>query len=230
MNPLSASRRLAAMAGELGRHPRELPYTLRWLRSMLPGHDPLRDALPWITFRAIDWLSEYLRPGMSAFEYGAGGSTLFLAARVRRLVSVEHDPTYHRGVAARIGGDLGGRCELLLREPRPCDGTNHEFASVQARYRGVCFDSYVKAIDAYPDRSFDLVLVDGRARVACVKRALPKVAAGGAIVLDNSDRAAYADAGRLLAALQRQDLPGLTPWNLEVSQTTVWRLPGAITA
>ncbi len=225
MNPLSASRRLGMMAGELRRHPGELPYALRWLRSMLPGHDPLHDQLPWITFRAIDWLGEFLRPGMSAFEYGAGGSTLFLAARVRRLVSVEHDPAYHREVAARIGGSLRARCELLLREPQPCGETDREFASVQARYRGVCFGSYVKSIDAYADRSFDLVLVDGRARLACIRRALAKVAPGGAIMLDNSDRPAYADAGRLLAGLERCDLPGLTPWNMEVSQTTVWRLP-----
>lgn len=32
-------------------------------------------------------------------------------------------------------------------------------------------------------------------------------------------------AGRLLAGLERHDLSGLTPWNLEVSQTIVWRLP-----
>ena len=109
---------------------------------------------------------------------------------------------------------------------RPCTDADRDFASYQAKYKGLCFESYVKAIDRYPDQSFDFVLVDGRARVACVKRALAKIKPGGAIMLDNSDRPAYAEAGRLLERLLAFDLAGVTPWNLEVSQTSVWRVPG----
>ncbi len=226
MNPVSASRKLASMTGELARHPREVPFMLRWLHSMLPGHTPLHDKLPWITFRAIDWLGGFLRPQMSAFEFGAGGSTLFLARRVCRVWSVEHDAGFHRQVRTLLAESNIRNCDLALHEPVPCSDDDRAFASFQDRYRGLCFASYVKAIDLVPDRSLDFVLVDGRARVACVRRALAKVAPGGAIMLDNSDRPAYAEAGQLLAGFERLDLPGLTPWNLEVSQTSVWQVPG----
>ncbi|MDP2056339.1 MAG: hypothetical protein Q8K35_01095, partial [Thiobacillus sp.] len=96
MNPISASKKILSMAGELRRHPRELPYALRWLHSLLPGHSPLYDEVPWITFRAIDWLDTYLKSDMSVFEYGAGGSTLYLAKRVRNVVSVEHDEGFYQ--------------------------------------------------------------------------------------------------------------------------------------
>lgn len=225
MNPISASRKLFTMAGELSRHPRELPYAPRWLHSMLPGHSPLFDEVPWITFRAIDWLDSYLKPDMNVFEYGAGGSTLYLAKRVRNVASVEHDEGFYHLVEDILARRAIRNCQLMLHRPVPCDDDSRPYASYQMKYRNQCFESYVKAIDAYPDRSFDLVLVDGRARLACFERALAKLKPGGAIMLDNSERPAYARAGRLMGDTPRLDLPGLTPWNLEVSQTSVWQLP-----
>ena len=192
---------------------------------MLPGHSPLSEEVPWITFRAIDWLDAFIKPDMNAFEYGAGGSTLYLAKRVRHVVSVEHDTGFY-GTVEKIMSTRGvGNCHLMLHEPKPCSDVDRDFASYQEKYRGQCFEAYVKAIDSYPDGGFDFVLVDGRARIACVQRAIAKIAPGGAIMLDNSDRPAYAEAGRLLDRFVRLDLAGVTPWNLEASQTSVWRVP-----
>lgn len=44
-----------------------------------------------------------------------------------------------------------------------------------------------------------------------------------AIMLDKAERPAYAEAGRMLGRLSRFGLAGATPWNLEVSRTSVWR-------
>jgi hypothetical protein len=55
-----------AQSGELGRHPQEPPYSLRWLRSMLNGHSPLHDEIPCLTFLAIDWLDSSLKPDVQA--------------------------------------------------------------------------------------------------------------------------------------------------------------------
>jgi len=181
--------------------------------------------MPWITFRAIDWLDGYLKPDMNVFEYGAGGSTLYLAKRVHNVVSVEHDENFHQIVSDILSKRAIRNCQLMLHKAEPCDASSHDFASYQKKYQGLCFESYVKAIDAYPDRSFDLVLVDGRARMACIKRALAKLKPGGALMLDNSDRPAYAKAKSLMRDIPSLDLPGVTPWNIEVSQTSVWQIP-----
>ena len=225
MNPISASRKALGMAGVLRRHPQELPYAMRWLHSLLPGHSPLYDEVPWVTFRAIDWLDAYLKPDMSVFEYGAGGSTLYLAKRVRDVASVEHDEGFYHLVEEILSKRSIHNCKLMLHKPEPCEESDGAFASYQGKYRGLCFESYVKAIDNYPDQSFDLVLVDGRARMACVKRALAKIKPGGALILDNSDRPAYAQAAGLMGDITHFDLAGITPWNLDVSQTSVWQVP-----
>ena len=44
------------------------------------------------------------------------------------------------------------------------------------------------------DGTFDLVVVDGRARNACFHRAVPRLAPGGVLVFDNVDRQRYRDA------------------------------------
>jgi len=225
MNPITASKKLADMASVLIRHPQELPYASRWLRSLLPGHSPLYDEVPWITFRAIDWLDTYLKPNMRVFEYGAGGSTLFLAKHVQHVVSVEHDEGFYELVKEILAKRGITNCELLLHKPEPCETSSLGFASYQTKYKGLCFESYVKAIDNCPNQSLDLVVIDGRARMACFERALSKVKPGGAIMLDNSDRPSYAQAANLMGEVSQLDLAGITPWNLQVSQTSVWQIP-----
>lgn len=222
------------MGAVLVRHPRECRHAHLWLRSLLPGHNPLDDELPWITFRAIQWLLSYLRPEMRVFEYGAGGSTLFLAKRVKELVSVEHDETFHWVVADRLAKQGIGNCRLVLSRPeRPSPqpvpdvayGTA-SFTSFEPRHAGEWFEKYVKVIDEYPDGYFDLVMIDGRSRASCVRRAVHKVKPAGALLLDNSERPAYAVARRLLDGYPCTNMFGVVPWNLVPYQTSVWRIEG----
>lgn len=222
MTPSSAGRKLAAMLGTLRKCPDDLRFVLPWLRSHRRGYSPLTDEIPWVTYKAISWLEGYLTPSMTVFEYGAGGSTVFLAKRAKRVVSVEHDEGYYRYLSRRMASL--GNCELMLRIPGAWSDANDEFVSYQDKYRGVSFEDYVKSIDQYPDSSFDLVIIDGRARMACIRRAMCKVKPDGYLMLDNAERPGYAEAERILAAFPRTDMPGLAPWNLDVCRTTVWRL------
>ena len=220
------------MGAVLLRHPREIRFAHLWVRSLLPGHNPLDDELPWITFRAIRWLLSYLKPEMTVFEYGAGGSTLFLAKRVGELVSVEHDETFHSLVAGRLAKNGIQNCRLVLcHSERRSQQTSADvpygtasFTSFQARHAGEYFEKYVKVIDEYPDGYFDLVMIDGRARASCVRQAVPKIRPGGALLLDNSERPAYAVARRLLDGNPCFDMFGIVPWNLVPYQTSVWRI------
>src|SRR5439155_4007624 len=50
---------------------------------------PLDLELPWFSYAAIDFLRSFLRPQMSVFEYGSGGSTVFFARNVRTVFSTE---------------------------------------------------------------------------------------------------------------------------------------------
>jgi hypothetical protein len=214
--------RLLAGAGLLRRDPRGLRHAPRYLRSLLPGRSPLADAVPMMTFDAIEWLGDYLRQEMQVFEYGSGGSTVFFARRVDRLVSVEHDPDWYAWTQGRLG-DLGPPALTYVLQP-PEPGAQDGFGSTDPRYRGMHFGSYVRAIDPYPDGAFDLVSVDGRARAACVDRAVGKVKGGGFLLLDNSDRDEYAAAMEALTPFRRIDFRGLAPYSTDLGQTSVWEI------
>jgi hypothetical protein len=214
--------RLLAGVGLLRRDPRGIRFAVPYLRSLLPGRSALADVIPMMPFGAIAWLRSYLRPGFSVFEYGSGGSTAFFATRVEKLVSVEHDPEWHIRTGQRLGGLPLRECTYLLQLPD--DGVNERFASTDERYSEMNFESYVRTIDAYPDRSFDLVVVDGRARNACVLQALPKVKPGGFLLLDDSYRAEYAVAMKALGGFRRTDFRGLAPYNTDLGQTSIWEI------
>jgi hypothetical protein len=214
--------RFLAGVGLLRRDLHNFRYALPYLRSLLPGKSALADVVPMMPFGAIAWLRSYLRPEMAVFEYGSGGSTLFFASRVGRLVSVEHDAEWYRRIQERLAAFPSPSRTYVLR--RPEEGANDEFASTDEHYRGMSFESYVTTIDAYPDSGFDLVVVDGRARTACVRRALPKVRQGGFLLLDDSYRAEYSAATALLSGYPRSDFRGLAPYNTDLGQTSVWEI------
>ena len=174
-------------------------------------------------------------------EWGSGGSTLFFARRGSLLVSIEHDPGWHDQVATALAGleasaaepvaaalrlarHGAAACRLDIRHvpAEPADGEIPEpYRSGRAELAGLSLERYVRQAEAWPDGSFDLLLVDGRARPGCVAAALPKVAPGGAVLLDNADYDRYAPAlDRLrqgpLAGWHELDLAGPGPFSAAV--------------
>lgn len=218
---------LREAVSSLSRDPLSVQFLGPWFWSLLPGHSPLEDALPWMTFRAIRWLEAYLRPDMTAFEYGSGGSTMFLGRRVRRLVTIENDLRWHAVVAAALRRAGIRTCDLRLVPAEPRSSAVDAFGPTgyEAPEReGSTFESYVRTIDEFPDQTFDLVSVDGYARPACVARAVPKVRHGGYLLLDNSDWAMYREAIATLAEFPRMDFPGVGPFQPTSWRTSVWRM------
>ncbi len=210
---------------------REPESAYPFLKSLLPGYDSVKAQIPYMPYRAAAWLESYLKPDMSVFEYGSGGSTIFLARRVRRLVSIEHDADWHSRISSLIS-ELGiTNCEYVLRESEQpparvtASASNHQsYTSSAGSFGGLSFQAYVEWIDRYPDRGFDLVIVDGRARASCVGRSIAKVRSGGYLLLDDSERQRYADAVELLSGFERTDLVGAAPRSILLQQTSVWKI------
>ncbi len=222
--------RISAMAVCLYKDAGSVRFLPRWLRTLRPGHSPLQDRIPWMNFKVIRWLERFLTPSMDVFEYGAGGSTPFVAKRVRRLVSVEHDSRWIEPVAEVLRADGITNCELSLIPPiedpsrRNVPFGPRSYTSMFPEAAGLSFEAYVKSIDAHPDRSFDLVLVDGTARPSAVAHAIPKVRPRGALLLDDSDRPYSTPALPLLAGFPRRDYVGVNPFQRYLQQSSVWRL------
>ena len=221
---------VAEMIRTLSRDPFSVQFLRPWLWSLLPAHSPLGDRLPWMNFRAIRWLNAYLTPKMRVFEYGAGGSTLFAARRAGSVTSIEHDPAWHARVVRALDeeGITNVDLRLVPAEWRP-SGTDipygpESYTSANPKAAGYSFEGYVRTIDGEPDRSFDLVIVDGYARFSCVAHAIPKVKRGGCLLFDDTDWKKYHTAAALLDGFPRRDFVGVTPFQRDIRQTSVWRL------
>lgn len=197
----------------------------RWLTSL--HRSAMIDEQPWITFSAIDYLQSILTREMSVFEYGGGGSTLFFAKRAQRVVTVEHDPEWAAKLRRALAERDYNNCDVRTVQPdlRTAGAQNgiHEYVSTDPNYTGMTFETYVKQIESFPDGSFDIVVIDGRARPSCLMHAVKKVRHGGYIVMDNTDRSEYKSAMNRLP-YKRRDFCGPCPYVPQFTATSIWRV------
>ncbi len=210
--------------------PGTVGYLPAWLRSLASRQSPLDSQVPWIPYPALRYLEEHLNSGSHVFEYGGGGSTLWLAQRVGHLTTVEHHATWHSVIHKALEDRHASNVTLLLREP-DLAGTSETapngFPYLSARISG-SFEGYVRAIDEVPDGSLDLVIVDGRSRMAALKHAISKLRVGGLLMLDDSYRRRYEEAYRILGSWHRDEFCGIRPYSLSPSRTTFWLRPAGV--
>lgn len=140
-----------------------------WFRSVREGAsiDANGDSIPWFTYPAIEFLSRRINLEMSVFEYGCGESTLWWANRVNTVVSCEHDESWYRSIS--------------LKKVH-----NTEIKYIPLEYGG----TYCREVANYTS-AFDIIIIDGRDRVNCVRNALNALKPSGIIIWDNSDRDEY---------------------------------------
>jgi predicted O-methyltransferase YrrM len=166
-----------------------------WVRSLFSIYDVeemTQWRTPWWTLKSVDLVDSFLRTreDPTVFEWGSGASSLWLADRVRVVHSIEHDQSWADVMRSKVPQNV----DLRVVQATPvAHGSTAEASSSKAGFEGLDFSDYVSAIEQVPGR-FDVVVVDGRAREACLSRAVGRLADGGIIVLDNVERARYRQA------------------------------------
>jgi hypothetical protein len=172
-----------------------------WMKSIGENRPCASDGspVPFMNYPVTTLLRHRLNKNMHLFEYGTGYSTLFFSTLVRNVVSVEYDLAWYE----RISKDLPTNAKILLMK----NDINGE---------------YCRAIN-HVDGLFDVVVVDGRDRVNCIKQALGKLNDSGVIVLDDSQRQRYQEGinQATCQGFKRLDIEGLKPAEHGVDRTTV---------
>jgi hypothetical protein len=183
--------------------------------------------VPWITYPAHMMLERIVAPHHRVFEYGAGNSSLWWARRAAQVVSVEHDAGWADTVSARgpshlkvVAIPLGTPAdEALLSDFRALGLKDSHLATRELTIEhGLLtegFSAYALELAKYPKGYFDIVVVDGMARVLTAWVAAQYVKQTGFILFDNSDRKQYNDGFRILtdAGFKRIDFYGSGPVN-----------------
>lgn len=192
-----------------------------WIKILLnysldPKNVHLNNERPWIVEESTEWLKNFLKKDMSVFEWGSGGSTIFIAKRVRKIITVEHDYEWFLKIQLCVKLNSVSNCQCKFIQPEE-DSSYVLYKSTNERLINHNFKKYCEAIDSFPDNYFDLIFIDGRARNYCIMHAKNKVKMNGFILLDNSDRKNYQYGIDLLCDWKRTDFLGPT-WTTSIFQ------------
>jgi Methyltransferase domain len=214
--------RVLERVGILGEDPPPHDRRLRhWAYSLTKAHDSIGISkldVPWWTYGAIDEVERWIedRDGdVRAFEWGSGASTIWLARRVASVSSVEHYADFGKMIQHELAAFANATLDIV--EPVPSDSPR--VGSQKEGHGGLDFTDYVRHIDVVGG-SFGLIVVDGRAREACLTAALDHLEPGGIIVFDNTMRRRYR---RAIAAAPVVEAAyrGLTPTLPYPDQTSI---------
>ena len=154
--------------------------------------------LPLIALPATRFLRQNLQPKMKVFEWGSGMSTLWYEGHCAEIHSVEDQYEWYRRV--QVGTR---RATVYYLKDR----------------------AYVDKIREFPDGYFDLISIDGGARLACLEAALEK---GGApwLLLDDTDSPDLSVVVSRVSGLSGWEphrFTGFSPGQFYVQETTILR-------
>jgi predicted O-methyltransferase YrrM len=126
---------------------------------------------PWLTPASIGLLDTLLHRTDRGAEFGSGRSTLWFAARVAALTSVETSTRWHEKVTRKLRErGVANVRYILVPDDQPLENGDGPYPRVAL---------------TFPDASLDFALVDGYYRDFTAKYVMPKVKPGGLLVIDN---------------------------------------------
>jgi len=182
--------------------PRSYLRSSGYLQSVKTNRPCRKDGtpIPWMNYHVIAFVEERLRREHLLFEFGSGNSTRFFAELVGRVVSVECDPEWY----GRISADIPSNVKLVLCTPFD-----------EQKYLQVLRDQQAK---------FDVIVIDAKAREACLAEARAWLTDRGVVLLDDAARVAYQPAiGAMLArGFRKLDFEGLKPGGIRAYRTTIF--------
>ena len=102
-----------------------------------------------------DFFMSQINEDSVVLEYGSGVSTKEIAKICKSITSIEHQEDWYN----KLKNDLPNNCELILKKP--------DMPYVEGGHCGT-YEEFKSYIEAPLSKSpFDVILIDGRARVAC---------------------------------------------------------------
>lgn len=128
---------------------------------------------PWFHPAAVAYLASLIGPNTTVLEHGGGGSTIWLAARVKQVYCIESNLAWYNWISTQVS----------------------ENVTMVYGMAGLDLLQYTGRVD--------VLLIDGQSetRPTWARLAREFVNPGGVVVFDNSDKPAYNEACALLESL-----------------------------
>lgn len=181
-----------------------------WRRSFLDSfsQDEHGNALPWMTYPFIEFISQKLQLNHEIFEFGLGSSTLFFAKKVKKVTVIEDDEDWARAMQIKI---------LQL------DIKNIEIILMPDALTNFMYENCINDLH----KNFDFIFVDSLKRFECVKNSYKFLKEGGALILDDSERKSYKKIFDFMAmqGFMQQDFLGIAPGGFRLKNTSYFTRP-----
>ncbi len=175
--------------------------TTGWLKSLVESKplDAEGNQIPWMNYSIVNILKERLQKDFHLFEFGSGFSTLFYAELVQRVVSVEHDKEWYD----LQKNSLPENAEIIFKN-KDVDG------------------EYCRTI-LNTGQKWDVIVVDGRDRVNCIKQSIETLTECGVILLDDSSRERYREGISFAQSkgFRALNIESFKATGLEIERTTI---------
>lgn len=138
-----------------------------------------------------DFFMNHINESSLILEYGSGISTNEIAKKCKSILSIEHQEEWYN----KLKPQLLDNCEIILKKP--------DLPYIEGGHCGTYdeFKSYVEApIGKGP---FDIILIDGRARVSCASICNKLSHDKSIIFIHDYDRPEYQEALNYLELLEQ---------------------------
>jgi hypothetical protein len=175
------------------------------------------DCEPGLRRDVILILERLLNKKMIGLEWGSGSSTVWYLQKLKYLITVEQDSNWASTVRDYITSMDQSAIGQWNLQVILSDVQGPEWSVSPSARKS--FQSYVSV--PVPDSmkgKFDLIVIDGRSRIACLRRAILLLKPqGGLLVLNNSERRHYSDQAKIIPPWWKKYQTDNT-----ITQTTIW--------
>lgn len=164
--------------------------------------DNNNQAIPWMTYSFIDFLTDRLQKDFKVFEFGSGNSTIWWGGKVAYVIAVESDKTWYDRVEKSLPTNTS---------VKHLDAKSSEYSDELLNYLN----------------EFNIISIDGMDRVNFAKNSINALTKDGVVIWDNSDREEYKEGYDFLIknGFKRLDFHGLGPINVMSWTTSVFYRP-----
>ena len=177
-------------------------YSTGWIQSLNKGKPINRneDPVPWMNYPIISLLEDRLKDDINLFEYGSGYSTNFYAAKVKSVTSVEYDQAWFDIIKPNVPENV----EIIFQKNDT--------------------DAYYCETISSTGRRYDVVIIDGRDRVNCLKKSISCLSPKGVIIFDDSHRDRYQEGFTYAKenGFKNLNIEGLKATGAEVERSTIF--------
>jgi hypothetical protein len=183
-----------------------------YFHNLITESSPLTLKLPWWSYDAINFLRKL--EFNNSFEWGSGGSTLFLANISGQLTTIENDFDWYNKLQVELKENQVDNVSLIKKDINLSSPENFKHSD------------YFNSLD----KKYDLIAIDGEdhfgpdstwsARVECFEKAQGFINPNGMIIVDDSWR--YPEIEKLSRASSYIKFESLGPARRGVTSTDIY--------